>query len=49
MCDSSIVKRFLGVKNPEIVEKMITEIPDLIALKREIIVLNQKINKEHAK
>lgn len=49
MCDSSIVKRFLGVKNPEIVEKMITEIPDLITLKREIIVLNQKINKKDAK
>lgn len=49
MCDSSIVKRFLGVKNPEFVEKIITEMPELIAQKRQTMKLNQKINKDYAK
>lgn len=46
--DSSIVKRFLGVKNPEMVEKIITEIPEIINQKRKTILLNQKINKDYA-
>jgi hypothetical protein len=48
MCDKSIVKRFLGIKEPEMVEKIIEEMPKLIELKRKSIKLNQKINK-HAK
>lgn len=48
MSDASIVKRFLGVKEPELVEKIITEMPEIIELKRNTIKLNQKINK-HAK
>lgn len=48
MCDSSIVKRFLGVKKPEFVEKIITEMPELIEQKRQTIKLNQKIKKEYA-
>ena len=48
MRDQSIVKRFLGVKEPELVEKIITEMPEIIELKRNTIKLNQKINKQHA-
>ena len=49
MCDSSIVKRFMGVKKPESVEKIITEMPELIEQKRQTIKLNQKINKEYVR
>lgn len=49
MSDASIVKRFLGVKEPELVEKIITEMPEVIKLKRNAIKLNQKINKQNAK
>ena len=49
MCDSSIVKRFLGVKKQEFVEKIMTEMPELIEQKRQTIILNQKINKEYGK
>jgi len=48
MCDQSIVKRFLGVKEPELVKKIILEMPAVIELKRNTVKLNQKINK-HAK
>lgn len=48
VCDASIVKRFLGVKDPELVEKIISDMPELIELKRNTIKLNQKI-KNHAK
>jgi hypothetical protein len=47
MRDQSIVKRFFGVREPELVEKIITEMPGLITLKRNTIKLNQKINKQH--
>lgn len=47
--DNGIVKRFFGVKNPGIVEKIIEEMPELIEQKRKTILLNQKINKEYAK
>lgn len=43
--DNGIVKRFFGVKNQEIVEKIIEEMPELIEQKRKTILLNQKINK----
>lgn len=49
MRDQSIVKRFLGVREPELVEKIITEMPEIIQLKRNTIKLNQKINKQNAK
>lgn len=45
MCDSSIVKRFIGIKEPEMVSKIIKEYPDLVKLKRKTVVLNQQINK----
>lgn len=45
LCDASIVKRFMGERNPETVEKIITEMPELIQLKRQTILLTQKINK----
>ncbi|MNF74813.1 hypothetical protein D3C84_568550 [compost metagenome] len=48
MCDTSIVKRFLGVREPKIVEMVIKEMPNIIELKRKSITLNKKINK-HAK
>lgn len=47
MCDSSIVKRFIGVKEPEIVSKIINEYPELIELKRRSVVLNKQINKSN--
>jgi hypothetical protein len=48
MCDQSIVKRFLGVKEPLLVQQIIQDMPAIIELKRNTIKLNQKINK-HAK
>lgn len=48
MSDTSIVKRFLKIKEPEIVEKIIEEMPSLIELKRNQILLNKKI-KTHAR
>ena len=49
MRDSSIVKRFLGVKEPELVGKIIAEMPGLIELKRTTLKLNNKINKKDEK
>jgi hypothetical protein len=48
VCDQSILKRFLGVREPELINTIITEFPEVIELKRKTILLNQKINK-HAK
>ncbi len=49
-CDTSIVKRFLKVKDPKLVEKVISDMPETIKLKRNTLLLNQKINKkENAK
>jgi hypothetical protein len=45
MCDQSIVKRFMGIREPELVGKIINEMPAVIILKRNAIKLNQKINK----
>lgn len=47
MCDASIVKRFLGVREPEMVKQIIKDMPAIIELKRNAIKLNQKINKQH--
>lgn len=44
MCDSSIVKRFLGIKEPEAVEKVISEMPKMIELKRNLLIKKQKLN-----
>lgn len=43
--DDSIVKRFLGIKNPDLVSKIKSEMPELIILKRNTIQLNQQIRK----
>lgn len=48
VCDASIVKRFLRIKEPKLVEKIISDMPELIELKRKTIKLNQKIN-NHAR
>lgn len=45
-CDNAIVKRFLGVREPELIEKIKSEAPELIAVKRKTLLLNQKINKK---
>jgi hypothetical protein len=45
-CDNAIVKRFMKVKEPKMIEKIKNEAPELIALKRNSILLNQKINKK---
>lgn len=47
--DNGIVKRFMGIKKPEIVERIKNEMPELITMKRNEILLNQKINKKDAK
>ena len=44
MCDSSIVKRFLRIKEPEAVEKIISEMPKLIELKRKLLINKNKLN-----
>lgn len=44
-CDTSIVKRFLGIKEPEMVEMLTTDFPQIVALKRQQLKLNQKIKK----
>lgn len=45
MCDKSIVKRFLGIKDKGLVEKIITDHKDIVSLKRNALKLNQQINK----
>lgn len=47
--DVAVVKRFLGIKDPEMIEKMIKEHPELVELKRVTVKLNQIINKKDAK
>lgn len=47
MCDQSIVKRFLGVNDPVMIEKIIKEIPEIIDLKRNALKLNKKINEHY--
>jgi hypothetical protein len=49
MCDTSIVKRFLGVKDPELVEKVKKSMPEVIELKRTQLKLNKKIKDDARK
>lgn len=44
MSDSSIVKRFLGIKDPDAVEIIISEMPKLIELKRGLIKHKKELN-----
>jgi len=43
--DDAIVKRFLGIKDPEMVEKIKNQHPELIELKRQTIKLNNQLNR----
>lgn len=45
--DQSIVKRFFRVKNEAEIERIIREIPEVIDLKRKIILLKHKLNQKH--
>lgn len=49
MTDDAFIKRIFRINDPEYVEKLKREMPELIKQKRQIIKLNQKINKEYAK
>lgn len=42
-CDSAIVKKYLRIKDPEMVEKFIAEMPGIIELKRANLILNTQI------
>lgn len=46
-CDNAIVKRFLGIKDPETIENIKKNAPELIKLKRNQVKLNRQINKQH--
>jgi hypothetical protein len=41
--DNSIIKRFLKIKEPELIEKIKNDAPEIIDLKRKAIKLNNKI------
>jgi hypothetical protein len=43
-CDTAIVKKYFGVKEPEAIKKIIDEMPNVIQLKRTNLILNSKIN-----
>jgi hypothetical protein len=45
VCDATIIKKFLGVKDPEIIEKIVAELPQIIELKRNTILLNRNLKK----
>lgn len=49
MCDTSIVKRFMGVKDPEIINEIINNHPEMIEAKRKILIINKKINGRNRK
>ena len=44
ICDQSIVKRFLKIKEPEMIAEMIEKYPYLIELQRKIIKTKSKLN-----
>lgn len=49
LCDKSIVKRFMGIKDINLIDVIINEMPETINLKRKNILLNKEINKKNAK
>jgi hypothetical protein len=49
MCDQSIVKRFMKVKEPKLIAEMIEKYPYLIELQRNIIKTKSKLNEINAK
>lgn len=49
MSDSSVVKRFMGIKDEVVVNEIINKNNDLIKLKRNAILLNQKIKQNERK
>lgn len=49
MSDSSIAKRFLSIKDPNELEKVINDFPSIIEVKRNIIKLSQKLKKDDRK
>ena len=46
-CDTSIVKKNLGIKDEKMIKQVIAEMPQLIELKRNNLILNSKL-KKHA-
>jgi hypothetical protein len=49
MNDDAFIKRIFRINDPELIEKLKKENPDLIDLKRKTILLNHKLNKKDAK
>lgn len=49
MCDASIVKRFMKIKDPELVKEIIENHPEMIETKRKILTINKKINGRNRK
>ncbi|MCG9792506.1 HNH endonuclease signature motif containing protein [Flavobacterium algicola] len=49
MCDTSIVKRFMGIKDPEMVKEVIDNHQGLISVQRNIIKVKSKINESRRK
>jgi hypothetical protein len=45
VCDATIIKKYLGIKDSESIEKIVAELPQIIELKRSAILLNRKLNK----
>jgi hypothetical protein len=43
--DDAIVKRFLGINDPEMVDKIKNQHPELIELKRQTLKLNNQLNR----
>jgi hypothetical protein len=41
--DTAIVKKYLGIKEPEMIEKVLFEVPGIIQLKRTNLILKSKI------
>ena len=42
--DRAVVKRFMGVKDPELIKNIVENRPDLVAFQKKIIKLKNKIN-----
>jgi len=49
MNDDAFIKRIFRITDPELIEKLKLEMPELITQKRKTIMLNQKINLKDAK